>query len=272
MIVVYSENHRKPINAKRNLYWLLKQMVHIFTARSYKFEINFNIHYTSLDMCYTPYIHIFLSVFPMLYALSSHWIVFLFHTWNKRQLNIHIIRKPFLISFPTIFIQMWSSTKLLWIGCGNEFYVSIQMVNTFDSWTTTGFLIMTLLHGVISHFVLSLALILTFPVMQQFTVFFCVVTPCRLVGDTNVSAKHTVSIFRAEVKSWGLKPWSGRPYVSEVWTSALKMETFCYPKLCYLRTSLHGVTTQNNRVILNAVNLRSHRQQFSALFSTGFKN
>jgi hypothetical protein len=75
------------------------------------------------------------------------------------------------------------------------------MVNIFESCTTSGFLIMTQLHGVISHFALSLVLILMFPVMQQFTVLFCVVTPCRLVGDTNISAKHTVSIFRAEVRS-----------------------------------------------------------------------
>jgi hypothetical protein len=32
----------------------------------------------------------------------------------------------------------------------------------------------------------------------KITMLFWVVTPCGLVGSTNVSEKHTVSIFRAE--------------------------------------------------------------------------
>jgi hypothetical protein len=35
-------------------------------------------------------------------------------------------------------------------------------------------------------------------VVRMTTLMFCIVNPCRRVKDTNISEKHTVSIFRAE--------------------------------------------------------------------------
>jgi hypothetical protein len=45
--------------------------------------------------------------------------------------------------------------------------------------------------------------------VRMVMLFFWVVTPCRLLVDTNVSEKHIVSIFRVEVAMMG----SGEIYI-----------------------------------------------------------
>jgi hypothetical protein len=50
-----------------------------------------------------------------------------------------------------------------------------------------------------------------FMVVRMVMLFFWVLAPCRLLVDANVSEKHTVSIFRAEVAMLG----SGWIYIDE---------------------------------------------------------
>jgi hypothetical protein len=61
-------------------------------------------------------------------------------------------------------------------------------------------------------------------VMKMLVVLFWVVTPCGLVGGCHISERHTVSIFRAL-------------------------------KCCYLRTSPHGIVTQETTMDISSSKL-----------------